>query len=409
MAGGGSSADVTAFLSQVLPSGVASPSGEAPAGARRGDSALTAAVAPPPGLARQGSGEVGDGEADFSVSAEHQSKPRRKRKRKRKRRSSAKSVPADEGGAASEDGASGTGTTGGAQDSGAQLERQGSSGKRRRTRNRSTPRRKPWSQMTWEEKQAVEEREAQMAAQRERERPELPMDPNGHVPRGVNPRDYRPAAPRNTTQELLKDARGRQRFGNETPESGYSDNDGRAPDSDGSMGDDELEDLGSGSMAAAFNARLAGQPTPAGSPQDSALVATVKRQKQTIERLEIEVAALRAQLQVRLIESPSSLPQPFYLARIVASDCCACTAVHQAVANASAAAVSLPSSVGAGAGGRGSGGVTGTATGGGVGESNWGEVGTTSAAVSMIRVGSTPVAPNAAALDSQREAGRSRA
>jgi hypothetical protein len=287
-----SSADATAFLSQVLPDAVASPVEQ---------------QAPPPGLARQSSGDVGDGEGEASKeAAESAAKPRRKRKRKRKRRSSAKSGAPEEDGAASESGA--IITTASAADAAAQLERQGSSGKRRRTRNRNTPRRKPWSQMTWEEKQAVEEREAQMAAQRERERPELPMDPNGHVPRGVNPRDYRPAAPRNTTQELLKDARGRQRFGNETPESGYSDNDGRA-DSDGSMGDDELEDLGSGSMAAAFNARLAGQPTPAGSPQDSALVATVKRQKQTIERLENEVAALRAQLQVRLTESPaSSLP-----------------------------------------------------------------------------------------------------
>lgn len=301
-----SSADATAFLSQVLPGGVASPIEPAIDRRREGAPSLTAAVAPPPGLARQSSGDVGDGEAEAVAAGDNQTKPRRKRKRKRKRRSSAKSDPADEDAAGSESGASVT--TAGAPDAAAQLERQESSGKRRRTRNRNTTRRKPWSQMTWEEKQAVEEREAQMAAQRERERPELPMDPNGHVPRGVNPRDYRPAAPRNTTQELLKDARGRQRFGNDTPESANSDNDGRA-DSDGSMGDDELEDLGSGSMAAAFNARLAGHPTPAGSPQDSTLVATVKRQNQTIDRLESEVAALRAQLQVRLPDRPAS-PSP---------------------------------------------------------------------------------------------------
>eukprot|EP01046_Picozoa_sp_COSAG06_P021654 COSAG06_NODE_1638_length_8838_cov_4.151619_6_plen_375_part_00 len=358
-----SSADATAFLSSVLPpAGVGDASqqaGGANAADRRGtgapDAAAAAAAAAAPGLARQSSGDIGDGEADISGAAEQQSKPRRKRKRKRKRRSSAKSAPAEE--EVSESGASVAGAAAGAAEAGAaQLEHQSS--KRRRTRNRATPRRKPWSQMTWEEKQAVEEREAQMAAQRERERPELPMDPNGHVPRGVNPRDYRPAAPRNTTQELLKDARGRQRVGNETPSSGGSDVDGRGPDSDGDMGDDELEDLGSGSMAAAFNARLAGHPTPAHSPEDSALAATVKRQKQTIDRLEDEVAALRAQL--------------------------------QAVANASAAAASLPSSVGGAGGGGSGGGDHGHAAGG------------PAAAVSMIRVGSTPVAPNAAALDSQR-------
>ena len=284
--------EATAFLSSVLPSPP-----EIEPHVRRTSSD---AGAPQSGLARQSSGERGGDEGDGQPAAGAQDKPRRKRKRKRKRRSSATKAQGDgeeEDGAVSESGAS-------------VLSQQGEPGsgqKRRRTRNRGTPRRKPWSQMTWEEKQAVEERESQMAAQRERERPELPMDPNGHVPRGVNPRDYRPAAPRNTTQELLKDAHRRERLrGNETPSSGHSDND-RGADFDGSMGDDVL-DLGGGSMAAAFNARLSGHPTPARSPEDTQLQATVKRQKDTINRLESEVAALRAQLQVRLAHHATASP-----------------------------------------------------------------------------------------------------
>ena len=252
------SSEATAFLSSVLPPSAVSSPPEPQARTTSEPNEASDAGAPQSGLslARQGSGEIGGDEGEGQVADGAQDKPRRKRKRKRKRRSSAAKAGAQGGGGG---GGGGEEEDGAVSESGASVISQqgepGSAQKRRRTRNRATTRRKPWSQMTWEEKQAVEERESQMAAQRERERPELPMDPNGHVPRGVNPRDYRPAAPRNTTQELLKDAHRRERLrGNETPSSGHSDND-RGLDSDGSMGDDEL-DLGGGSMAAAFNARL---------------------------------------------------------------------------------------------------------------------------------------------------------
>ena len=169
------------------------------------------------------------------------------------------------------------------------------------------------------------------------------------MPRGVNPRDYRPAAPRNTTQELLKDASRRQRAGHDTPSSGDEHTDA------GGLGDDEFEDLGSGSMAAAFGARLSGAPTPARSPEENELAATVKQQKVTIGKLEEEVSALRKQL--------------------------------AAIANASATAAAVPSTA------------SGTRPPG---------VAYPPPGVSMVRLGTTPVAavrPNQAAIDSRSGAG----
>lgn len=209
---------------------------------------------------------------------------RPKRKRKRTRPSAKRR--AEKAASAAAASAAGPAAAGGAEKTGDAAS--GPAPKKRRAR-RSRQTRKPWSQMTWEEKQAVEERESIQEQEAERLRPQLPLDPNGHVPRGVNPRDYRPPAPRNTTQFLMQEARTRSHA---------------AVDSDvegGSDGDDELEDLGSGSMANLLRPPNPSSANDDGAPAASATVsspspspqAIIEQQQSRIASLEAELASLR--------------------------------------------------------------------------------------------------------------------
>lgn len=60
---------------------------------------------------------------------------------------------------------------------------------------------KPYSEMTWEEKARWEQEEARKAVKALTERAtHLPMDKLGRVKKGVRVQDYRPGAPRNTTE-----------------------------------------------------------------------------------------------------------------------------------------------------------------------------------------------------------------
>jgi hypothetical protein len=74
-------------------------------------------------------------------------------------------------------------------------------GKRKRHRNRKRDSSwKPYSQLTWEEKKELEERESK---RQEVEVPEIPRTKDGRIRRGVRLADYRPLAPRNTTAEII--------------------------------------------------------------------------------------------------------------------------------------------------------------------------------------------------------------
>ena len=60
---------------------------------------------------------------------------------------------------------------------------------------------KPYSEMTWEEKAKWEEEEARKGRKALTARAtDLPLDKLGRLKKGVRVQDYRPEAPRNTTQ-----------------------------------------------------------------------------------------------------------------------------------------------------------------------------------------------------------------
>eukprot|EP00499_Haloplacidia_sp_CaronLabIsolate_P010297 CAMPEP_0196769710 /NCGR_PEP_ID=MMETSP1104-20130614/710_1 /TAXON_ID=33652 /ORGANISM="Cafeteria sp., Strain Caron Lab Isolate" /LENGTH=291 /DNA_ID=CAMNT_0042139811 /DNA_START=47 /DNA_END=922 /DNA_ORIENTATION=- len=77
--------------------------------------------------------------------------------------------------------------------------------KRRRRGSKRGRRWKPFSEMSWEEKQELEEREEQQVRRMEEHAPKLPKDSRGRVKRGVRVIDYRPDAPRNTTQFIMEE------------------------------------------------------------------------------------------------------------------------------------------------------------------------------------------------------------
>jgi len=84
----------------------------------------------------------------------------------------------------------------------------------RRKRNRGSRRGrgrkrkgKPYSQMTWREKRDLEildEIRDEKREQKKRKLEAIPKDSDGRILSGVNAKDYRPGAPKNTTQYLLE-------------------------------------------------------------------------------------------------------------------------------------------------------------------------------------------------------------
>ena len=80
--------------------------------------------------------------------------------------------------------------------------------KRGRARRGRGYKRKPYSQMTWREKRDLEildEIRDEKREQKKRKLTSIPKDAEGRILNGVNAKDYRPGAPKNTTQYLLED------------------------------------------------------------------------------------------------------------------------------------------------------------------------------------------------------------
>eukprot|EP00941_MAST-03F_sp_MAST-3F-sp1_P004728 g4728.t1 len=73
------------------------------------------------------------------------------------------------------------------------------------SKKRQRKKKKPYSQMTWQEKKKLEDDEELRAKRKEMlaEKNSLPKDQNGRIKRGVNVKDFRPPAPRNTSQFII--------------------------------------------------------------------------------------------------------------------------------------------------------------------------------------------------------------
>eukprot|EP00743_Colponemidia_sp_Colp-15_P004582 GILK01004939.1.p1 GENE.GILK01004939.1~~GILK01004939.1.p1 ORF type:complete len:232 (+),score=20.72 GILK01004939.1:83-778(+) len=83
-------------------------------------------------------------------------------------------------------------------------------GRRRSRRNRNN-RWKPYSQLSWQERKALEDKETQKHAEKLKQKAvRIPQDKNGRVRKGVNIADYRPPTPHNTTQFIISDHLGFQ-------------------------------------------------------------------------------------------------------------------------------------------------------------------------------------------------------
>jgi hypothetical protein len=159
--------------------------------------------------------------------------------------------------------------------------------------------------MSWQEKKRLESRDEARAAKREQREQQrlIPKDERGRILRGVNVKDFRPKAPRNTSQYIMKEA---EKF--KTAEF-----DGEPLDDMGTMADFVPDDPGASMGVAAppsSSAMLAdvaaGGPSPAavpGAPAGDADPTPLELDEGKAGESAVVIDALRQRLQQQQADS----------------------------------------------------------------------------------------------------------
>lgn len=167
------------------------------------------------------------------------------------------------------------------------------SGKRNRQRNKRKF--KPYSKMTWKEKKALEKHDEMREYRREQKRDQnrIPKDRDGRILRGVAARDYRPQAPKNTTQFIVENNSGDD-LSFADFEGEMLDHMGTMRDRDPSSGEDETVKV----SKSVDHGTAAGTGTPRGSSDGNLqdLLFRLGEQRQTIIEKDRSIMDLRARL-----------------------------------------------------------------------------------------------------------------